>query len=312
MDRDAGRRQEHRSATARRSGAGRAYRRSGAVRRALRPPSLARGLHLARRLRRPDRAERRLPRQADQRLQDPRLGHAEGDRPDHREVRRRRRAPRCASWSRAPTGQRLDSAAHAAAVHRMLAAGAASQKSLDEDPKDVVGDHEPARGRVDAAREQRPGRLLRRAVRPDRLRAAAVRHRLGRGSAALDRATRPASQVEFTGEAESAPPTQGLQRHHRPGRRVRHPDGAVPRARADRDPAALRDHRRARRVPAPLPRRAADALQHDHRDPRADDRARRRASTTRSSSSRASGSSCTTGCRRRRRPPPPARPRAAR
>jgi hypothetical protein len=35
-----------------------------------------------------DRAERRLPRQADQRLQDPRLGHAEGDRPDHREVRR--------------------------------------------------------------------------------------------------------------------------------------------------------------------------------------------------------------------------------
>ena len=39
-------------------------------------------------LRPPDRPERRVPRQADQRLQDPRLGHAEGDRPDHREVRR--------------------------------------------------------------------------------------------------------------------------------------------------------------------------------------------------------------------------------
>ena len=101
-------------------------------------------------------------------------------------------------------------------------------------------------------------------------------HRLARGSAARDRRSRPGIQVEFTGEAESAAADAGHQRHHRPARGVLHPDGALPRARADGDPAAVRDRRGDRRVPDPVPRRALDALQHHHRDPRADDRPRGR------------------------------------
>ena len=140
-------------------------------------------------------------------------------------------------------------------------------------PKDVAGDHEPAVGHEPTVR-RRPGRVLRHPVRPHRLRAAAIGDRGGRGSATRDRRSgRHAGRVHRGGRERAA--DAGHQRPDRPVRGLRHPARPVPRARADGDPTALRDRRRARGVPDPVPRRAPDPLQHDHRDPRADDRPRR-------------------------------------
>ena len=90
----------------------------------------------------------------------------------------------------------------------MLAAGKASQRALAENAKDLqtitspLSDHEPAV-------RQRPDRVLRRPVRPQRLPTAALGDR--RIENQLRAIGDPAGvQVEFTGEAENAPPTQGM------------------------------------------------------------------------------------------------------
>ena len=177
----------------------------------------------------------------------PGLGHAEGDRPDQREVRRpegRRPARRAGG----PGGER---STPPIAPRRSRRCSSRARVAADAGRR-LGGRRRRSRARsrrVGAARRQRPDRVLRRAVRPHRLRAAALGHRRDRGPAPRDR--EPAGiQVEFTGEAESAPPDAGHQRPHRPARGVRDPDGAVPRAGADGDPASVRDRRRARRVPA--------------------------------------------------------------
>ena len=145
VDRDSGR------------GTHRTHRRARALGRPLRAPSMARRRHLGRHLRPPDRAERRVPRQADQRLQDPRLGHAEGDRPDHREVRRAEgRGP-----ARRASPRRRAAARHArsdaAAIQKMLAAGPPRSRRSTRSRADVVGDHEPARRRARASSRQTAG-----------------------------------------------------------------------------------------------------------------------------------------------------------
>jgi len=108
----------------------------------------------------------------------------------------------------APNGQRADTAKRSAAIRKMLAAGKASQRELNDNPKETsditspLSDHDQLSddGRVaffDVQYDQTGFELLRSGVVKfeDQLRS------LGE-SAGL--------QVEFTGEAENAPPTQGI------------------------------------------------------------------------------------------------------
>ncbi len=108
----------------------------------------------------------------------------------------------------APPGQRLDAAKGAATIHKMLTAGKASQSSLDEHPKDVsaiTSPLEPGSTQLSGSREvaffdvqyDRTGFELPRSgvvALEDQLRSIAA-------TAGLE--------VQFTGEAENAPPTQG-------------------------------------------------------------------------------------------------------
>ena len=92
----------------------------------------------------------------------------------------------------------------------MLAAAAASQRTLDEDPKDVGRDHEPARVRLDSARRTT---ARSRSSTSSTTRPASSCHAPASSPPRISFArSRDAAgiQVEFTGEAESAPPTQGL------------------------------------------------------------------------------------------------------
>jgi RND superfamily putative drug exporter len=108
----------------------------------------------------------------------------------------------------APAGQRLDTAGRSAAIRRMLAAGHASQRSLAEDPKDVSAITSPlASGSKQLADS---GRAAFFDVQYDRTGFELPRS----GIVALEDQLRSIGgpsgvQVEFTGEAESAPPTQG-------------------------------------------------------------------------------------------------------
>jgi putative drug exporter of the RND superfamily len=108
-----------------------------------------------------------------------------------------------------PPGQRLDTPQRRGAVTQMLAAGTASQRSLDQTRKDVSAITDPLgksshqlsdNGRVaffDVQFDQTGFELPRAGIvnLEDKLRSIA-------GPAGM--------QVEFTGEAENAPPTQGL------------------------------------------------------------------------------------------------------
>ena len=82
--------------------------------------------------------------------------------------------------------RRLDSPGGRAVITRMLAAGKASQRSLAENTKDLQKITSPLT-RDEPAVEQRPDRVLRRAVRPQLVPAAQVRDRGGREPAARDR-----------------------------------------------------------------------------------------------------------------------------
>jgi RND superfamily putative drug exporter len=105
-------------------------------------------------------------------------------------------------------GQPLDSEAHAAAVHRMLVASAASQRSLAQDPTDVSAITNPlGSGSTQLADS---GKIAYFDVQYDKTGFELPRSGVVSAEDQL-RSIGAASgmQVEFTGEAESAPPTQG-------------------------------------------------------------------------------------------------------
>ena len=243
---------------------------------------------------------------AHQRLQDPRVGYPEGDRPDQREVRRPE-GRRPARRARGPERAALDTAAR----HGGDRADARCEQRVAEgsrrEPEGRLRDHEPAaRSRVSSPTTGRSRSSTCSSIAPD----SSCRGRASsRSRTSCARSAQPAGmQVEFTGEAESAPPTQGL-------------SDIIGLLAAF---VILMVLFRAL-VPTVIPLLfaivavigaflilfLAARLTHFNtitRDPGADDRPRAWASTTRCSSSRASDSSCTTGCRRRMRRPPPARP----
>src|SRR6266566_8587962 len=108
----------------------------------------------------------------------------------------------------APNGQRIDTGARASAIRHMLAVGAASERTLAQNPKETseitspLSDHDQLAddGRVaffDVQYDRTGFELPRSGIVKveDHLRSIGQSARL---------------QVEFTGEAEDAPPTQGI------------------------------------------------------------------------------------------------------
>jgi RND superfamily putative drug exporter len=109
----------------------------------------------------------------------------------------------------APAGQRLDSGKDAAAVHRMLAAGTASQKTLDEHPKDVAAITSPLE--PNSSQLSKSGQVAFFDVQYDRTGFELPRSGIVNAEDQFRSIADAAGlQTEFTGEAESAPPTQGI------------------------------------------------------------------------------------------------------
>jgi putative drug exporter of the RND superfamily len=108
----------------------------------------------------------------------------------------------------APEGQRLDTPARSGAIRRMVAAGQASQRELAEDPKDSTEITNPLSDRDQLADN---GRVAFFDVQYDRTGFELPRSGIVKFEDQLHSIGQPAGlQVEFTGEAESAPPTQGI------------------------------------------------------------------------------------------------------
>ncbi|MGN6380904.1 MAG: MMPL family transporter [Gaiellales bacterium] len=110
----------------------------------------------------------------------------------------------------APNGQSLDTPQRQAAVSRMLAAGAASQHSLDENPRrDVRAITDPlAKGSHQLSTS---GQIAFFDVQFDKTGFQLPRSGIVKLENQLQTIGRPAGlQVQFTGDAENAPPTQGL------------------------------------------------------------------------------------------------------
>jgi RND superfamily putative drug exporter len=108
----------------------------------------------------------------------------------------------------APAGKRLDTPAAKSAVKKMLGAGTASQRSLDEKASDVADISSPlAPG---SARLSKSGGIAYFDVQYDKTGFQLPRSGIVAYENQLRTIAEPAGlQVEFTGEAESAPPTQG-------------------------------------------------------------------------------------------------------
>jgi RND superfamily putative drug exporter len=109
----------------------------------------------------------------------------------------------------AKDGQRLDTPERSAAIRRMLVAGHASQHALAEDPTDVSAITSPLAAKSDQLADS--GRIAFFDTQYDRIGFELPRA----GIVALEDQLRAIGgptgiQVEFTGEAENAPPTQGL------------------------------------------------------------------------------------------------------
>jgi RND superfamily putative drug exporter len=108
----------------------------------------------------------------------------------------------------APAGARLNSAKDAAAVKKMLAAGTTSQRSLDEHPKDVSAITSPLAAK--STRLSKSGQVAYFDVQYDRTGFDLPRSGVVAAETQLRSIAAAAGlQVEFTGEAENAPPTQG-------------------------------------------------------------------------------------------------------
>ncbi|MGZ4430801.1 MAG: MMPL family transporter [Gaiellales bacterium] len=109
----------------------------------------------------------------------------------------------------APPGQRLDTSPRRAAVQRMLVIAAAGQRSLDQHRKDASKITDPlAHGSGQLAKS---GRIAFFDVQFDRTGFELPRASIVKLEDSLRAAGAPAGiQVEYTGDAESAPPQQGL------------------------------------------------------------------------------------------------------
>ena len=238
----------------------------------LRDASVARGPRLARDRFRPDRARRDSRWLAPRRVRDPRLRHAARHRPDRVGVRRRaggraqhrlRRPGRAAARHGRAQGRDRggDGRPQDARVRADRGPGRAHQRRRPVQQADVLGEraHRVCGGAV-RPRHLRRGPRRRRGSRRRRPR----RGRAGRGHRRVQRRRRvPADRA---GNLRAARAARG---DHRAAdrlphlRRGLHPDR--PRDRCARDG-----------VPPALHPRRADRHQHDHADPRLDDRSGRR------------------------------------
>jgi putative drug exporter of the RND superfamily len=108
----------------------------------------------------------------------------------------------------APNGQRADTPVRRAAIRRMVAAGRASQRELAENPKDTSEITNPLSDRNQLSDD---GRVAFFDVQYDRTGFELPRSGVLKVEDQLQSIGRSAGlQVEFTGEAENAPPTQGI------------------------------------------------------------------------------------------------------
>jgi RND superfamily putative drug exporter len=108
----------------------------------------------------------------------------------------------------APSGERLDTPARTQAIHKMLAASSAGQTKLAEDPKDVSEIRSPL---ANSDQLSDNGQVAFFDVQFDRTGFELPRSGIVSIEDQLRAIGAPAGlQVEFTGEAESAPPTQGI------------------------------------------------------------------------------------------------------
>src|SRR5579862_167703 len=108
----------------------------------------------------------------------------------------------------APAGKRLDSAASRAAVNKMLAIGTASERTLAQHPKDASSIDSPlAPG---STRLSKSGSVAYFDIQYDKTGFELARSDIVGVENQLRAVADPAGlDVEFTGEAENAPPTQG-------------------------------------------------------------------------------------------------------
>jgi RND superfamily putative drug exporter len=108
----------------------------------------------------------------------------------------------------APPGQRIDTPARKAAITRMLAASKTGQHDLAQNPKDVAAITSPLK---DSSQLASSGRIAFFDVQFDRTGFELPRSGVVNLENQLKAIGNPAGmQVEFTGEAENAPPTQGI------------------------------------------------------------------------------------------------------
>jgi putative drug exporter of the RND superfamily len=108
----------------------------------------------------------------------------------------------------APPGQRVDTPARKAAIAKMLAASKTGQRDLAEDPKDVSEITSPFKDSDQLAND---GRIAFFDVQFDRTGFELPRSGVVNLEDQLRTIGSPQNlQIEFTGEAESAPPTQGI------------------------------------------------------------------------------------------------------
>jgi putative drug exporter of the RND superfamily len=109
----------------------------------------------------------------------------------------------------AKDGQRLDTPERSAAIRKMLIAGHASQRTLAEDPTDVSAITSPLVRNSDQLSDN--GQIAYFDVQYDRIGFELPRSGIVAFEDQLQAIGEPAGiQAEFTGEAENAPPTQGL------------------------------------------------------------------------------------------------------
>src|SRR6266702_3714646 len=108
----------------------------------------------------------------------------------------------------APPGQRVDTSARSSAIRQMLAVGRASQRGLAENPKDTSEITSPL---SDHNQLSDDGRVAFFDVQYDRTGFELPRSGVVKVEDQLRSIGQSAGlQVEFTGEAENAPPTQGI------------------------------------------------------------------------------------------------------
>ena len=109
----------------------------------------------------------------------------------------------------APAGQRLDTPARAAAVKQMLAAAQASERSLDDHPKDASSISSPLASGSNRLSDS--GQVAYFDIQYDRTGFELPRSGVVKAEDQLSSIGKAAGlELEFTGEAENAPPTQGL------------------------------------------------------------------------------------------------------